>query len=753
MPASLPRPSPPLARLGRFTARHRWAVIAAGLVALIAAAVVGAPVIGQLSLNRYSAPGSESDRVAVALDRTFGTGSPDLALLATVEDGTVDDPAVREAGRDLHERLAAADGVADVRSYWNGDGATLRSDDGTSALLLARLPGDADHVRGDVLPRLASEFEGDGGAGITVGLGGSEELFRQVAAESSADFVRAEMIIFPVLFVLLVIVLRGLALPLVPLVLGVFTIAATLAVFRVVTLSTDLSTFALNITLVMGMALGVDYCLFVIFRFREELRAGRSTEDAVAETLRTAGRTVLFSGATVAVAFAALFALPFDFLRSFGYAGITVVLFGMVAALVLLPAVLAAFGPRAARGVFLRPGAARPAGTGFWHATAGRVMARPMRYGGAVLALLLVLAAPVLGIRFGLPDERVLPESAEARQVSERIREDFTAEEGDAVQVVTEMAPGDDRVAAYAAGLSRIDGVVHVDSAAGTFTDGARTAAPGAGTARFGAANAGTTWLSVVPSVAALESAPFALVQEVRAAPAPAPAEVGGYPAELLDYRDGVTDRLPLVVGLILGLSFVLLFLLSGGLLLPLKATVLNVLSLAVMFGVLVWGFQDGNLSGPLGFTAAGTLETNIPLLMFCIAYGLSMDYEVFMMARIKEEYDRTGDTAAAVAAGLQRSGPLISAAGAILAASFLAYATSGVVLLQMLGVGLALAILVDATLIRAVLVPAFMRVAGRANWWAPPPLRRLHARIGLSESGPPPAPADVHRAPARSAG
>jgi RND superfamily putative drug exporter len=728
-----------LARLGRSVARHHRAVLVLGVLTLVAAGVLGAPAVDRLSLSRYSAPGSESDRVGAVLAEGFGTGSAGFAVLVTAEGGDVDAPGVAQAGRDLHDRLSAAEGVADVRSYWSSGSATMRSEDGSQALLLARLPGTADAVRQEVLPRLTPEFTVDGD-GFTAVPGGSEELFRQAAAISTQDFVRAETILLPVVLVLLLAVLRNVVLAVVPLLVGVFAIAGTLAVFRLVTLAVDLSTFALNTTLVMGMALGVDYCLFLVFRFREELRAGRGTEDAVAETVRTAGRTVVFSGATVAVAFVALFALPFDFLRSFGYAGIVVVLFAMAGALVLLPAALAALGPRALRGAPVR--AAGSATGGFWHATATRVMARPLVYGGAVLALLAVLAAPVSGIRFGLPDERVLPESAPARSVSEEIRSGFAAEEGDAVQVLAGLPSDDPRVAGYAAGLSRIDGVVQVDSAAGTFADGRRTAAPGADAERFAGADA--TWLSVVPSAAALEASPFGLVERVRAAEAPVPVEVGGYPAELLDYRDGVVERLPLVLALVLGLSAVLLFLLSGSLLLPLKATVLNLLSLAVMGGVLVWGFQEGGLAGLLGFTPPGALETNIPLLMFCIAYGLSMDYEVFMLARIKEEYDRTGDNAAAVAVGLQRSGPLISAAGAVLALSFLAYATSGIVLLQMLGVGLAAAILVDATLIRAVLVPAFMRVAGRANWWAPGPLRRLHDRVGIGESGPAPPAAPV---------
>ncbi|MGI5122289.1 MMPL family transporter [Marinactinospora thermotolerans] len=717
-----------LGRLGRLLARRRLAVLISGAVALITAGVVGAPVIGELSLARFDAPGSESDRVGTVLAEEFSVGSPDVALLVTVKDGTVDDPAAVEAGRRLTAELTGFDGVADVRSYWDEASPTLRSEDATQAVLLARLPGDANEVRRSVLPELVPEFTRDSEV-VSVAVGGGEELFRQASAYSTQDFLRAEMIIFPTVFVLLVVVLRSFALAVVPLLIGLFTIVGSLAFFRVITLFTELSTFALNITLVMGLALGVDYCLFLIYRFREELRAGHRTPEAVERTMRSAGRTVLFSGATVAVSLAVLFVLPFDFLRSFAYAGIAVVTAGVVGALVLLPAALALFGPRAAG----RP--PRHGTGGFWHGTARRVMGRPLLYGGGVLALLLVLGSPVLDLRFGLPDERILPEQAPARQVSAELRENFTAEEGDAVQVVVELPAAHPGIGAYAADLSRIDGVVQVDSAAGSYVDGAALPGAAAGAERFTGQE--RTWLSVVPGVERLEQDPFGLVEEVRAVPAPAEVMVGGYPAELLDYRDVVIERVPLMLGLMFVTTLVLLFLLTGSVLLPVKATVLNVLSLSVMFGALVWGFQEGNLSGLLPFTPSGSLETSIPLLMFCIAYGLSMDYEVFMLARIKEEYERSGDNTAAVAAGLQRSGPLVSAAGAILALSFAAYATSGVVFLQMLGVGLALAILVDATLIRAVLVPALMRLAGGANWWAPGPLRRLHARIGLSESGP----------------
>ncbi|RCV48383.1 MMPL family transporter, partial [Marinitenerispora sediminis] len=647
-----------------------------------------------------------------------------------------------------------ADGVAEAYSYWTRDASpVLRSEDGTQAVLLARLPGDADTVRREVLPELGPDFTRDTAA-YTVRVGGGEQVFLEASGQAAADFLRAEAIIFPMVFLLLLVVLRNAVLAVLPLLVGLFTIAGTLAVLRGVTLFAEISTFALNITLVMGIALAVDYCLFLIFRFREELAAGRTVPDAVAATVRTAGRTVLFSGGTVVASLSVLFALPFDFLRSFAYAGIAVVLLAVAGSVLLLPAALALLGPRASRRLFgarraSGAGAAVDPGSALWSRTARRVMRRPLAYGAAAVVVLAVLGSPVFSLRFGLPDDRVLPESAPSRQVQQDIRDGFTAEQSDALLVVAPDAgpAAADRaaLASYAAELSRIDGVAQVDGAAGSFAGGELVTVPAASAERF--AGDGATWLSVVPTVERLETDPFGLVAEVRGLAAPFDVEVGGYPADLVDYRDSLVDRLPLLLLLVLAVTFVILFLLTGSVVVPLKATVLNLLSLSVMFGALVWVFQLGNLSGLLGFTATGSLESSIPILMFCVGYGLSMDYEVFMLARVKEEYDRTGDTATAVAEGLRRSGPLITAAGAILALSFAAYATSEVVFLKMLGVGLALAVLVDATLIRAILVPAIMRLAGDLNWWAPAPLRRLHARVGISESDEAPRSA----APART--
>jgi RND superfamily putative drug exporter len=394
-------------------------------------------------------------------------------------------------------------------------------------------------------------------------------------------------------------------------------------------------------------------------------------------------------------------------------------------------------------------------------------MRRPVPIATAVVAVLLVLGAPFLGARFGLPDDRVLPASATSRQVADAIRADFTARDADALQVVATGigAPGGRalEIDAYAASLSRLDGVAHVDAMTGAYAHGHKveaetpraggtsaqgggavaggTSAQGGGAAEGAQAGpflaAGATWLRVVPTVEAYSSAGESLVERVRALPAPFAVEVGGPSAQLVDTKAAISDRLPMAVAVIAGATLLLLFLMTGSLVIPFKALILNLLSLSAVYGAMVFVFQEGHLSGLLGFTPTGTIDTSMPVLLSCIAFGLSMDYEVFLLSRIKEEYDRTGDTVSSVAAGLERSGRIVTTLAALLAIVFVAFATSQVTFLKLFGIGSALAIVVDATLIRALLVPAFMRLAGRANWWAPRPLRLLHDRIGLREDVP----------------
>ncbi|MFF3013720.1 MMPL family transporter [Streptomyces sp. NPDC057939] len=706
--------------LGRFIAERARLIVALGIAVALLAGAIGAGTINALSLNRFEAPGSESMRVREALARDHRTGSPNLALLVTARQGRVDDPALTGAGEALTRELAAHPGVGAAWSYWSeGERETLRSRDGRQALILAWAPGDANQVRRDLLPVLTPAFTRTSDA-LTVRVGGSDEVFRQTMTQARQDFLRAELLVLPLVLLLLWWVYRRISPALLTVGIGLFAVFGSLAMLRGVVAFTDVSTFAANIALVMGIGLGVDYGLFVVFRFREELRGGHAVPDAVARTVRGAGRTVLFSGGTVAASLSVLLVFPFPFLRSFAYAGVAVVLAAVTGATVLLPAALSLLGRRVER-----RGPVPDVTEGPWYRVARRVMRRPFVFGGAALAVLLLLGAPFLGVRFGLPDDRVLPTSAPARQLYDQVRAGFPVEEADAIQLVASGA-SPETVAPYAAALSRLPGVARVDSSAGSYRGGSRSTDHPGGPDHLGQR------LVVLPTSARLAEDATGLVRDVRAVPAPFPVEAGGYPAELTDYRDGVTSKLPLVGGLIVSVTFVLLFLMTGSLIAPLKATVLNVLSLSVMFGVLVLVFQQGHFSDLLGFTPTGTIEPSVPILMFCIAYGLSMDYEVFLLARIKEEYDRTGDALASVPLGIARSAPLVTAAAAILAVSFATYATGQVVFLKQLGVGMALAILVDATLIRGVLLPVLMRLAGPANWWAPMPLRRLHRRIGL---------------------
>jgi RND superfamily putative drug exporter len=736
-----------LERLGRFLLRRRWAVLAATLAVVLAAGVFGGSAITRLKSGGFDDPDAESARAAEVLRDEFGTGDPNLVLLVTAKGGQVDDPAVAAAGEALTRRLAAEPDLAQVVSYWASDAPALKSTDGGQALILGRITGD-DEDLDERAAALTGAYARDDPL-LQVQVGGQAQVFREVGEQVESDLARAEVIAVPITLLLLVLVFASAVAGALPLAVGGFAIVGTLLVLRVLAEVTDVSIYALNLTTALGLGLAIDYSLFIVSRYREELHAGREPADALVVTMGTAGRTVLFSAATVAVSLLALLVFPLYFLRSFGYAGIAVVALAAVGALVVLPALLAVLGRRVNRfplPVFRRRAAAvREPGTGFWHRIATSVMRRPVPVALAVVAFLVLLGTPFLGVRFGLPDDRVLPASAEGRQVAEAVRANFASDESSALSVV---APGIGDPAAhladidgYASALSRLDGVERVDALTGSYAGGARLQGPLAAGAdavppearRFAAADG--TWLSVVPSVEPYSAAGEDLVAAVRGLDAPLGAQLTGPSAQLVDTKASLFGNLPAAGAIIALVTFALLFLMTGSVVIPAKALVLNLLSLTAIYGAMVYVFQDGHLAGLLGFTPTGTIDTSMPVLLFCIAFGLSMDYEVFLLSRIKEEHDRTGDTVASVAAGLERTGRIVTTAAALLAIVFIAFATSEVSFLKLFGVGTALAILVDATLIRALLVPAFMRLAGRANWWAPAPLRRLHARVGLREA------------------
>jgi RND superfamily putative drug exporter len=455
--------------------------------------------------------------------------------------------------------------------------------------------------------------------------------------------------------------------------------------------------------------------------------------------MKTAGRTVIFSAVTVAVSLSALLIFPLYFLRSFAYAGIAVVAVACLGSVVLLPAMLAGLGRRVDALSIRRTATARADHEGFWHRTATAVMRRPWPFALGVTALLLALGAPFLNLKLGTPDDRVLPPSATTRVASDDIRANFSSQEAFAVQVVAAgIGPATDHAAeinTYAIDLSSVSGVARVDATTGSYVKGTRVLGPSLISARF--AGPTGTWLSVVPAVEPVSLQGEKLVHDIRRVSAPFAVKVGGASAELVDAKDSLFRLLPVAAGLIAIVSFVALFMMFGGLLVPLKAVVLNLLSLSATFGAMVYVFQEGHGKALVGdFTATGTLVATTPILMFCIAFGLSMDYEVFLLSRIKEEHDRSHDNQRSVAIGLEKTGRIVTAAAALLAVVFLATVTSKVSFIKLFGLGLAMAVVMDATLIRGILVPAFMRLAGEANWWAPAPLRAFYERFGFSEGG-----------------
>jgi RND superfamily putative drug exporter len=713
-------------------------VLVGTAVFFVAAAGLGGGVASRLSSGGFEDPSSESSRAGDAIEREFGEQQPDLILLVTAKRGTIDDPEVAAAGSALTARLGSERGVARAISYWDlGSPPPLRSADGRQALVVAALRGDEDAVH-DTADRLSPRFSGDHGP-VTVGVGGFAEVFRQVNTQVEEDLLRGELLAFPIVLLLTVLVFGSVVAAGLPLVVGILAIVGTFLVLLVLSSLTQVSIFSLNLTTGMGLGLAIDYSLFVVSRYREELRAGRDPHNAVVRTVQTAGKTVAFSAVTVAISLSALLVFPLAFLRSFAYAGIGVSLLAGAVSIICLPALLAVLGPRV-NSLRLWRREPKPVGEGVWHRIAMVVMRRPVPIAIVVVVLLLALGIPFLRIQFGLPDDRVLPPDLSSRQVQDDIRTRFSSDEGGALQVVaTGIGQPDTRTAdvdRYAAELSRLPGAARVDAFTGSYIDGQLVAGPGPLSARFQAKDA--TWLSVVPSVEPYSDAGERLANAVRDTRAPFPVLVTGPSAELVDSNESIFARLPIALGLVALATFVLLFLMFGSVLVPIKALILNVLSLSAVFGALVWIFQDGDLSGVLDFTATGTLPASTPLLLFCIAFGLSMDYEVFLLSRIKEEHDRTGDNTSSVAIGLERTGRIVTAAAVLISVVFLAFATSRVSFIKIFGIGLSIAVLMDAFVIRATLVPAFMRIAGEANWWAPNWMRRLHDRIGITETEEP---------------
>ncbi len=708
-----------LMRLADLAAR-RPRLLLAGAVAFTAAGlVVGSTVTSRLASGGFDDATMQSVQASELLRRASGQdpGQTLLAIVRTPEGART--PAAQARLRALALKVAAALGPL-APSVSVGDPTAdprLIARDGRSVLLVVR--GVGEQLAGRIQRVLRDEPD--------VLLGGSPIVARQVDEIVARDLKRAELIAFPLVFLLSLWVFRGLVAALLPPLVGAVAIAGAFLGLRAAAEATTLSVYALNLVVGMGLGLAIDYSLFVVSRYREELaRAGGvAGPEVLRRTLATAGRTVLFSGITVATALAALLVFRQKFLFSMGLGGMLVALVAMGAALVALPAALALLGPRvnALSPAFLRRSAAataRPAERGFWFRLAQLVMRRPLPIAIGATALLLALGAPFLGIRFTTVDARVLPASSSGYQVNELVRRDFPRSLNPPVVVAIE-APADQaaatRIAAWADTVRRLPNVADVSQPAPVGADVWRV---DVGTVGFGN-----------------DPAAEQLVHRIRALPSADPVLVGGRAAFLVDQKRSLGERLPWAALIVVLVTLLVLFAMTGSLLLPIKAVILNLLTISAVFGVLVLIFQRGHLQGPLGFRSPGAIDTTQPLMIAAIAFGVSTDYGVFLLSRIKEARDSGLDDRHAVALGLERTGRIVTAAALLFVVAIGAFATSRIVQIKEIGVGTALAVIIDATIIRALLVPSLMQLLGRWNWWAPAPLARLHRRLGLDETGP----------------
>lgn len=760
-----------LTRFARLATTRARLVLVGAVVFLVVAGALGGGVADHLVSGGFEDPDSESAQAAGVLADQFDTGVPNVVLLVTTRIGDVDSLGATSAGNEITEQLARQPHMTNVFSYWSeGNAPPLRSEDGTRALVLGRIDTDDDTQLSDYIAQIAPKVEEDSGP-VLVEVGGFAEVFREVNETIEEDLITSEMIALPITLVLLVLVFGSVVAAGLPLVVGILSVAGTMLALRLLAEVTDVSIYALNLTTMMGLGLAIDYSMFIVARFREELRNGHEPRAAVTRTVRSAGRTVAFSALTVAASLCAALVFPFTFLRSMAYAGVVVAVMAGLFSLVVLPAILMLLGHRV-NSLTLWKRSVNPPEEGVWHRIALFVMRRPIPVATIVIAVLLVMGSPFLGIQLRLPDDRVLPESSDSRQVHDILRDEFSSTEPGALSVVAPSTGGQSgdtltqTVDGYAARLAQLPDVARVDAVTGSYcgaglaeqlgcTAGQLVLGPDSAPRYAGFTKGGGTYLSVVPDIEPMSDAGVDLVHAVRDLDAPFPVQVTGLGAELVDANDSLFNRLPLALAIIGLITVVLLFLMFGSVLIPVKALVLNLLSLTATFGAMVWIFQDGNLSGTLDFTATGGLAAAMPVLMFCVAFGLSMDYEVFLLSRIKEEHDRGADNpppdptlppfeaapsspslnTRAVALGLERTGRIVTAAAVLIAVVFLAFAAGDVSFMKMFGIGLTLAVLLDAFVIRGTLVPAFMRLAGEWNWWAPGPLRRFHQRFGISES------------------
>ena len=693
-------------KLGHVVVRRRKSMVILFIVGVLTAGTFGSMVFSRLDSGGYSNPDSDSYQVYNYLNKNLKVADPNIVVVVDSGDLPITDPTVAAKAQALETEMAKAPDVTKVVSYWNTGGEkTLAATDGKAAYILVYGGGEAFTPESQEMGAyFQKNFDGKRD-GLTIYSGGVGVVGNAINKKIADDLKIAEAISIPLTFILLVLVFGAMAASAMPLIVGVSAILGAFFLLYLISLVTTVSVYSLNLTTGLGLGLGIDYALLIVNRFREELHRGKSVEDSIVDTMASAGKTVFYSGLTVLVTLLSLTFFPLPFLKSFGYAGVSVVAIAVAGALFGLPPILAMLGKKVDKGV-VRRSAITHKDEGRWAQTARLVMKRPVAVVLLALIVIGILAAPIKNIAFSQGDARILPASNPAAIATAMQESRFESNIATIDIVILDGVGREAEISSFIEDIKEVTGIVSV-------------AAPRV----IGNDIQITAYESMLPRSPEAQQ----LIHDLRDVPAPAGTLVGGVAADYTDTQDGISQTLPLALGWIAISVLILLFVFTGSIILPIKAVLLNIMSLAATMGVMTWIFVDGNLQWLVGsFTVTGSLDTSIVILIFVVVFGLSMDYELFLLSRIREEHLLGKSNIESVATGLQRSARIITAAAVLLAVVFAAFVTSGVTSIKMMGFGVAFAVVLDATLIRALLVPALMRLLGERNWWAPKAMQRF---------------------------
>ncbi|MFM9130898.1 MAG: MMPL family transporter [Actinomycetes bacterium] len=696
-------------KLGKFINRRKKPVLVTFVIALLLSGFFGFQAFSRFDSGGYNDPNSDSAKVQQILEDDFDIKQPSLVLAVGSKTQNIDDPNVALTANELEKELKKEEAVENVISYWSaGNAPFLKSEDGNSGLMFVYFK-TSDFTEADKLGGIFQEKYDGQFKDLDVYISGQAVFANAINGRIQDDLKIAESIAIPLTFILLLIIFGAMVAASMPLVIGITSIIGTFLVMYLLTFVTDISIFVLNLTTGLGLGLGIDYALLIVNRFREELAKGVKKDKAIVNTMKTAGKTVFYSGLTVVVTLISLTFFPLNFLKSMGYAGASVVTLAVLGALIPLPAILSLLGNNVNKGR-IRKNAFANSDKGRWSKFARFVMRRPVTIVAISAAILTVFISQITNVKFSQIDTDVLPKSDRAYISSDFIAQEFPGEEGTPIEFIFPNGASNlGSVTQYLNLVKDTDGITRVGE-----------------TQISGQLVRAEAIHSVKPRTPEGEK----LIQDLRNLSGETEILIGGQAADYADTQGAIRDNLGLVIGWIMVTIFILLFAFTGSILLPIKAVLLNFISLAATVGAISWVFIDGNLKWLFGdFNVNGTIDTNTLVLVTIVAFGLSMDYEVFLLSRIKEEHDLGKSNIDAVALGLQKSARIITAAALILAIVFAAFLTSGVTTIKLLGFGVAFAILLDATVIRALLVPALMRLFGERNWWAPKPLKRFQIK------------------------